>query len=271
MIRWHLIIVVLVLLAACDNAPVPPVPAGDARTEIVIATDATFAPFHYIAEEGRVTGFDVELARALATRSGYVPEVVVVPYEGLFDGLLAHRYHLVAATTGITSQRAETYLFSTAYFDTCQAALVRVGDDEPLQLADLAGRRVGAAGAGTSVSALQDLPGIVPVLLSEREATEATIREDGSVPVLESGEIDALIVDEMDAVAAARSSAGRLRVLPQPVAPERYGFVFAPDNIEMQQAFDNALDEMRQDGSLDALLERFDLQRGEDWPIKYVP
>ena len=239
----------------------------DVVPELAIATDATFAPFHYVDDEGRVTGFDVELAREMGRRAGFEPRVVVVPYDQLFASLVAGNYQVVAASTGVTEQRQRQYLFTSAYFDTCQAALVRAGEQEPQSLRELAGRRVGAAGSGTSVLALDRLPGVIPILLSEREATEETILEDGSVPVLESGGIDALIVDEFDAVKAARSSDGGLRVLSEPVALERYGFVLASNNVALQRSLNEALRSMREDGSLQTLLRDFGLGRGTDWPV----
>ena len=214
-----------------------------------------------------VTGFDIELSQELARRSGYTPEVTVLPYERLFEGLLARRHDIVAATTGITPQRAEMYLFSDPYFKTCQAALVRSGDGEPRSLSDLAGRRVGAAGAGTSVAALSQLPDAIPVLLSELTGKGDAVQKDGRVPTLENGEIDALIVDELVAVEAAHASAGRLRVLPEPVALERYGFVLPPGSQTLKREFDEALETMRIDGSLTALERKFGLDRGDDWPI----
>jgi len=247
-------------------------PAADPREMDVqagmrIATDATFPPFHYIDELGEATGFDIELARELAWRAGYVPEVLVVPYDELFVDLLLGRHDVVAATTGITPEREQTYLFTRPYFDTCQAALVRTGKGEPRSLADLVGRRVGAAGSGTSVLAMDNMPGVIPILLSEREVTEDTISDDGSVPALENGDIDALIVDEMDAVDATRLSNGRLRVLREPVALEQYAMVLAPNNIRMKRALEKALVAMQEDGSLEQLQRDFGLYRGDDWPI----
>ena len=255
------------LLAACGTAPETDALRMDVRAELRIASDATFAPFHFIDESGNATGFDIELATLLAERAGYVPFISVLPYDELFTGLLDGRHQVVAATTGITPQRQQRYLFSTPYYDTCQAALVRTGDGEPLSIADLAGRRVGAAGAGTSVRALENLPDAIPVMLSQGEATDVLIGEDGSVPVLVRGDIDALLVDEFDAVEAARASNGRLRVLSEPAALEQYALVLAPNNTVLKRALDLALRSAREDGTLERLMEKYGLNRDEDWPV----
>ncbi len=261
-------IVLFLLVLGCASTSAPGDSELQARGTVLIATDATFPPFHYVDEAGTVTGFDIELSRELARRAGYTPKVVVLSYDGLFEGLLAERHHVVAATTGITPERAQQYLFTDAYFNTCQAALVRSGGGEPQRLSDLAGRRVGATGAGTSVAALRQLPDAIPVLLSELKGKEDAVQKDGRVPTLEGGEIDALIVDELVAVEAARASGGRLRVLPEPVALEQYGLVLPPGSHELKREFDDALESMRTDGSMRALERRFGLDRGDDWPIR---
>jgi ABC-type amino acid transport substrate-binding protein len=266
--RFQFLIATL-MLAGCAGTSPEIDPDYDVRPGLVIATDATFAPFHYFDDRLEITGFDIELARLLAERAGFVPSVIAIPYENLFDDLLVGSYDVVAATTGITPEREAKYLFTAPYYNTCQAALVRTGDDEPRNLADLKGRRVGASGAGTSILALEDLTESEQVLLSTGEATETIIQEDGSVPVLEDGTIDALIVDEMDAVESARASNGRFRVLSEPVALEQYAMVLAPNRRDLKQRLDRALKELRDDGTLAELERQFGLDRGEDWPIKF--
>lgn len=68
------------------------------------------------------------------------------------------------------------------------------------------------------------------------------------VPSLEKGAIDALIVDEFGAVATARASNGRLRVLSEPVALERYAFVLPKGRDELKLALDRALEELEREG-----------------------
>lgn len=223
-----------------------------------IASDATFPPFHFIGESGEPTGFEIELARLVAAREGFEPRVVVLPYDDLLPGLASGAHELVAATTGITPEREKLYRFSKPYFETCQAALVRVGEEEPTTLAELAGRRVGASGEGTSARALSALQGVEAVALGKGEA---------GVPFLEEGRIDALILDEFGAVRTARSSNGRLRVLPEPVALERYAFVLSLESDELAAAFDSALEALEREGRVDELLRKFAVERDPDWPV----
>jgi ABC-type amino acid transport substrate-binding protein len=241
----------LVFLGAALGIPQAPV--------LRIASDATFPPFHFIGKSGEPTGFEIELARLVAEREGFQTKVVVLPYDDLLPGLATGRHQLVAATTGITPEREKLYLFTRPYFETCQAALVRVGKDEPETLSDLAGRRVGAAGAGTSARALAGLQGVVPVALGKGEA---------GVPSLEQGKIDALILDEFGAVRAARASNGRLRVLEQPVAKERYAFVLSRASEDLKEAFDAAIDALEREGRLEELKKKFGVERDDDWPVK---
>ena len=92
-----LFLFILTVLAGCISGPRAPV--------IRIATDTTFAPFHYIDSCGDPAGFDVELARAVVIDAGFRPEVIVLPYDELFSGLLNGTHDLAETTTGITAER----------------------------------------------------------------------------------------------------------------------------------------------------------------------
>ena len=223
-----------------------------------IASDATFAPFHLVDESGNPSGFDIELARAIALQAGFAPEVIVLPYDELFSGLVARTHDVVAATTGITPVRQQVYLFTQPYFETCQVAVVRAGPGEPMNLTDLTGRRVGAGGAGTSYNAMQSI-----------DAEHVSLDGGQGVPSLEADIIDAWIVDEFDGIAAARDSEGRLRVLPDPVALEYYGFVLAEDRHELKTRLDQSLAELEKNGELSRLRAEFGVERGPEWPVSW--
>ena len=239
-------------LAGCTR-----IPATGELPILEIASDATFPPFHYIDDTGTPTGFDIELARIIAARAGLQPVVEVRAYDELFAGLPSGAHDLVAATTGITPERQKNYLFTDPYFETCQAALVRVGAGEPTSLAELAGRRVGASGAGSAARAMRTVAG----------AEHVRLDEEGVAPLVD-GVVDAIVVDEWDAVEMARASDGRLRVLPEPVASEHYAFVLAQGRDELKRELNRALNELTEEGVVAALRARFGVVRDAEWPIQ---
>ena len=251
----------LLALALAGSALVGEAAAAKAaaRPVLRIATDATFPPFHYKDDTGAPTGFELALARLVAERAGFEAVVVVRPYDQLLSGLATGRHDMVAATTGVTPERERQYLFSTPYFDTCQAALVRAAPGEPGALADLRGRRVGASGTGTSARALQALANVERVSLGKGQE---------GVPTLEARGVDALVLDEYSAVRAARASNGRLRVLPEPVAHERYAFVLARGREAIVGKLDRALAELEREGRVGELRARFAVERDPSWPVR---
>jgi len=181
---------------------------------------------------------------------------MVLPYDDLFSGLTDESHDVVAATTGITPERQQKYLFSESYFDTCQVAVVRTGEGEPAGLSDLRQRRIGASGSGTSDKAMRAIDG-----------QYISIDSGQGTAMLLSGDIDAWIVDEFDGVAAARESGGRLKVVPEAVAGERYGFVFALGRTDTKKRLDLAFEQLQKNGILRSLQEEFGLLRDPDWPV----
>lgn len=245
-----LFILWLSLIGGCNTESPLPV--------LRIASDATFAPFHLVDESGNPSGFDIELARVLATQAGFASEVIVLPYDDLFSGLVAKTHDVIAATTGITPEREQVYLFTHPYFETCQVAVVRTGPGEPTKLSDLAGMRVGAGGAGTSMKAMQSI-----------DAEHISLEGGQGVPSLEADIIDAWIVDEFDGIAAARESGGRLRVLSEPVALEYYGFVLERDRQDLKARLDQSLAELEENGAIARLRAEFGVDRGPEWPVSW--
>lgn len=232
---------------------------GRADEPLRIATDATFPPFHFIDDDGQVDGFDVALARAVAERAGFDVDIVVLDYDELFDGLRAGRHDLVAATTGITEERQKAYLFSAPYFETCQAAVVRNNAAGPRSVVDLKDRRIGAAGAGTSASAMYQTLAAEHVRIDEGQGPD----------LLAAHEIDAWIVDEFVAVRAARESFGQFRVLPDPVAAERYGLVIGWGRDTLKARLDQSLEALQLDGTVEELRQQYGVDRDSEWPVEF--
>ena len=250
------LLIIAVTNPGCQSSSVP---------TLRIATDAAFAPFHYLDEAGKPTGFDIELARQVAIRAGYEPQFVVVsPYRDLFTGLVAGDFDMIAATTGITPKRQEIYLFSEPYFTTCQAAIVRKGDDEPQVLSSLRNKPIAAPAGTSSVAAARSLqPRILLQVSGSIEGLTALLTQvDGDYVAI------AYICDEFEAVALAGENE-RLTVLSEPVLLERYGFVLRLNDEELKKQIDAALQALTQERITYKLRSQFKLERPSNWPIKF--
>jgi cystine transport system substrate-binding protein len=111
-----------------------------------VGTQGTYAPFTYHdPASGQLTGFDVEVARAVGVKLGVKVEFVEGPWDGLVAGLDDHRYDLVANEITITPQRQQKYDFSTPYVVSRGALIVKAGNNAIHSFKDLKGKKVAVA------------------------------------------------------------------------------------------------------------------------------
>ena len=110
--------------------------------KLVMATDATWAPFEYMEGEN-VVGSDVELAADIAEALGVELEVVNVSFDSLPMYLENGEADIVIAAMTVTEEREEVMEFSEAYCDSCQYIIVKEDDTNVENLDDLAGYVVG--------------------------------------------------------------------------------------------------------------------------------
>jgi polar amino acid transport system substrate-binding protein len=216
---------------------------------LVVASDLDNRPFAFVDEAGRPGGRDVEMMERLAQELGARVEWRRMPFEQLLDAAERGEVDVVCATLGVTPERAQRVAFSQPYFETTQALLVRTGPGEPVWLSDLAGRRVGASADTTSGKAARER-------LTRSQLVFANKQELAPAERLLGGEVDALVLDRPAADAVAASSAGKLRVLSEQLAVERYALVLPLERIELRERLDAAL------ASLGGELDQLDLRHG---------
>src|SRR5262245_47784794 len=112
---------------------------GSGRLRVGI--DATYPPFG-IAEGGAFSGFDVDIARAIARELGVEAELINASFDGAFPALQNGSFDVVVSAVTITPERAATMLFSDPYLAAGQQIVVR--SDSPIAGIDqLSGRTVG--------------------------------------------------------------------------------------------------------------------------------
>jgi len=112
--------------SAAGTFSVPKVEGTIAGPSIRVATDATFPPFEIVDEETlELTGFDIELMRAIAAQSNLNIEFVNMGFDSVVAGLAQCQYDAAIAAITITEERAEQMFFSDPYINAGQIVVIR--------------------------------------------------------------------------------------------------------------------------------------------------
>ncbi len=108
-----------------------------------VGTEGTYAPFTFHDASNTLTGFDVEIARAIASRLGVKAEFVEGKWDGLIAGLDAKRYDVVINEVTVTKARTAKYDFSDVYIVSKAVLVVRSDNTAVKSFSDLKGRKAG--------------------------------------------------------------------------------------------------------------------------------
>ncbi len=107
---------------------------------VIAATEGGFQPFNYY-DGPKLTGFEVELAEAIAKKLGLKLEWRVVPFDGLIAALKQDRFDFAIASHGYTEERAKSVDFANPHY--CTGGQIAAGKEGPLTVAALDGKVVG--------------------------------------------------------------------------------------------------------------------------------
>ena len=117
--------------------------------KLVIALEGAWQPWSFHDESDTLVGYDVEVSRAIAEKLGVEPEYVESDWDSLFAGLDAGRYDLVCNGVEVTEERAKTYDFTTPYGYIHTALAVRKDNEDIKSFEDLAGKTTANSLAST--------------------------------------------------------------------------------------------------------------------------
>ena len=201
----------------------------------------------YINRDGDLVGFDIDLLREIGLRSGFRPEFITVPWDGIFAGLIAGQYQMIASSVTLLPERTRMMRFSRSYFTAAQYLVVRRSRSGVESLDDLAGGDVGAQ-IGTTGSRLIDS---IPELQLRAYDDLGLAVED-----LAQGRLDGIVADTAIVeyfILANKRYGDIMRIAGKAYTVEEYAFPVRMDEEELHRAVERGLEKVRTDGTLDRL------------------
>ncbi|AYC31019.1 cystine ABC transporter substrate-binding protein [Pseudomonas cavernae] len=221
-----------------------------AKGSLKVGLEGTYPPFNYQDENGKLTGFEVEFAEALAKQLGVEAEFQPTKWDGILAALESKRLDVVINQVTISEERKKKYDFSTPYTVSGIQALTRKGDEGQYKsAADLAGKKVGV-GLGTNYE--QWLKDNVPKAEIKTYDDDPTKYQD-----LRVGRIDAILVDRLAAFELIGKTGDSLAVSGAPFSRQEAGVTLRKGNPELLAALNLAIAKLRADGTLKQLSEKW--------------
>jgi L-cystine transport system substrate-binding protein len=247
--------VIAVLLAACGGGSGGSGGSGNSDLAKVkeagvlkVGTEGTYSPFSFHdPKTNRLVGYDVEVADAVAKKLGVKVEYVETPWDSIFAGLTSKRFDVVINQVTKNAEREGLYGLSTPYTISQGVIATRTDDSSVTSLADLKGKK-------TAQSLTSNWAEVAKKAGADVEGVEGFTQ---AVTLLKQKRVDATVNDNLAVLDYQKSTGDKAVKIAAKTGDVSEQVVATRKGSDLVAAIDKALGELKADGTLKKLSEKY--------------
>jgi len=238
-----LTILALFLYACSSESVVNTWAEIEERGYFVVGLDDTFAPMGFRDSDGELVGFDVDLAKEVATRLGVEVKFQSIDWDAKVLELNAGTIDMIWNGLTITESRLEEMSFSNPYLANRQ--IIMVASDSTLTTkSELAGKTV-----GVQITSASDDAVTADDLYDDLGGYERYDTFNLALVELSNGTIDAVVIDEIMGRYIMSQNPDQYKVINGDFGDEEYGIGFRLESTDIRDQFNQVLSDMIEDGT----------------------
>lgn len=221
-------------------------------TTLKVGISPDFPPFESLDEQGNLVGFDIDMAAEVAKDLGVTLDFVSADFSDIISGVKDGELDLGISAFSITQERLAEVDFSAAYLENGLCCVVRAGSGITDQ-ASLMGLKIGVQTGTTSVEEAGNC--------TDEDSVICFVEALEAVKELQAGQLDAVITDKPVAARILKELADSTLTISDTIAfeTESYGIALPKGNDELKAKIDASIQRMTEDGTLDALAQKWDI------------
>ena len=215
--------------------------------KLTMATNATFPPYEMTTDSGEIEGIDVDTAKAIAEKLGLELQIDDMEFDAALLSVQQGKADIVMAGVTVTDERKAVMDFSDSYATGIQSIIVKE-DSDIASVDDLAGKKIGTQRGTTGYLYCSDDFGDENVVAYDNGLT--------AVQMLNNGQVDCVVIDNAPAKEFIAANPG-LKLLDTAYVEESYAIGVGKGNTELKDAINTALEELKADGTLQAIVDKY--------------
>ena len=230
-------------------------------TKVRIGVEGAYPPFSYTTADGKLEGFDIDIAMALCKAMGAECTLVAQDWDGIIPALLARKYDAIIASMSITEERKQKVAFTNKYYQTPAKFVAKKGSMQEFDVAGVAaataGKKIGVQRATIHDNFITDKGG-------EGVEIKRYATQDEAYLDLAAGRVDLLLADSvaMSEGFLKKPEGAEYQFVGPDLTEVKYfgegaGIACRKQDTDLVDKFNQAIEQIRADGTYKAIQDKY--------------